>query len=337
MRKTIIKGTGRYVPERLVTNDDLTQWMETSDEWIEQRTGIKQRYWIPEEGNVGASDLGLEATKIALEKANWQPEDIDMIIFATLSPDAFFPGSGCFLQHKLGLDDTPALDIRQQCTGFLYGLVTADAYIRSGLYNRVLLVGGEVHSTGIDISTRGRDVAVIFGDGAAAVCLEAVETDEDAGVLASTLHAQVEFAESLWIEAPASRQMPRIDEKMLAENRHYPYMDGKNIFKMAVRKLPEVTVKVLKQSDLAIEDIDLIIPHQANLRINQFYQQSMKIPEGKVYNNIHKYGNTTAASIPLAMDEALEKGLIDDSSTLLFLGLGSGVTWGACIYRGLEG
>ena len=335
MRKTIIKGTGRYVPDRLVTNDDLTQWMETSDEWIEQRTGIKQRYWIPEEGNVGASDLGFEASKIALEKAAWQPEDIDMIIFATLSPDAFFPGSGCFLQHKLGLTDTPALDIRQQCTGFLYGLVTADAYIRSGLYNRVLLVGGEVHSTGIDISTRGRDVAVIFGDGAAAVCLEAVETDVNAGVLASTLHAQGEFAKSLWVEAPASRQMPRIDEKMLAENRHYPSMDGKNIFKMAVRRLPDVTKKVLEQSGLTIDDLDLIIPHQANLRINQFYQKALKIPEGKVYNNIHKYGNTTAASIPLAMDEALEKGIIDDSSTLLFLGLGSGVTWGACIYRGL--
>jgi 3-oxoacyl-[acyl-carrier-protein] synthase-3 len=336
MRKTIIKGTGRFVPERLITNDDMTQWMDTSDEWIQQRTGIKQRYWVPEEGHVvGASDLGLKASQIAIERAKWQPQDIDMIIFATLSPDVFFPGPGCFLQHKLGLSDTPALDIRQQCTGFLYGLVTADAYIRSGLYNRVLLVGGEVHSTGLDISNRGRDVAVIFGDGAAAVCLEAVDTDEDVGLIASRLHAQGEYAESLWTEAPASRVNPRLSQEMLDENRHYPFMDGKTIFKLAVRRLPDVTMKVLKQASVALEDVDLIIPHQANLRINQFYAQAMKLPEGKVYNNIQTYGNTTAASIPLALDEALEKGIVDNGSTLLFLGLGSGLTWGACLYRGL--
>jgi 3-oxoacyl-[acyl-carrier-protein] synthase-3 len=335
MRKSIITGTGRHVPDRLITNEDLTQWMDTSDEWIQQRTGIKQRYWIPEEGNVGSSDLGLEASKIALERADWHPEDIDLIIFATLSPDIFFPGSGCLLQHKLGLDSTPALDIRQQCTGFLYGLTTADAYIRSGLADRVLFVGAEVHSTGLDISTSGRDVSVIFGDGAGAVCLEAVETEKNVGLLASDLHAQGKFAESLMVEAPASRSNPRIDERMLKEGRCYPVMDGKAIFKMAVRRLPEVTMTVLKKSGLSIEDIDLIIPHQANLRINQFYQQSMKLPPEKVYNNIQTYGNTTAASIPLAMDEALEKGIIDKGSTLLFLGLGSGVTWGACLYRGM--
>ena len=336
MRKSIITGTGRYVPDRLVTNEDLTQWMDTTDEWIQQRTGIKQRYWIPEEGNVGSSDLGLEASKIALEKANWRPEDIDLIIFATLSPDIFFPGSGCLLQHKLGLDKTPALDIRQQCTGFLYGLTTADAYIRSELADRVLFVGAEVHSTGLDISTSGRDVSVIFGDGAGAVCLEAVETEEHVGLLASALHAQGEFAESLMVESPASRRSPRIDEKMLKERKHYPFMDGKAIFKMAVRRLPEVTKKVLEQSGLSMDDVDLIIPHQANLRINQFYQQSMKLPPEKIYNNIQTYGNTTAASIPLAMDEALDKGIIDKKSTLLFLGLGSGVTWGACLYRGMS-
>jgi len=335
MRKTIIKGTGRYVPDRLVTNEDLSQWMDTSDEWIQQRTGIKQRYWVPEEGHVGTSDLGFKASQAALEKAQWQPQDIDMIIFATLSPDVFFPGPGCFLQHKLGLRDTPALDIRQQCTGFLYGLVTADAYIRSGLYQRVLLVGAEVHSTGLDISTRGRDVAVIFGDGAAAVCLEAVDTDQDVGLIASLLHAQGEYAESLWTEAPASRVNPRLNQEMLDENRHFPYMDGKTIFKLAVRRLPDITTKVLKQGNVAVADVDLIIPHQANLRINQFYAQAMKLPEGKVYNNIQTYGNTTAASIPLALDEALEKGIVNSGSTLLFLGLGSGVTWGACLYKGL--
>ncbi|MCG6912215.1 MAG: ketoacyl-ACP synthase III [Deltaproteobacteria bacterium] len=333
MRRTLIKGTGRYLPDRLVTNDDLTQWMDTSDEWIEQRTGIKQRYWIPEEGGVGASDLGLEASKIAIERAGWAPEEIDLIIFATLSPDIFFPGSGCLLQAKLGLETTPALDIRQQCTGFLYGLTTADAYIRSGLAEKILFVGAEVHSTGLDISTAGRDVSVIFGDGAAAVCFEAGEGEESVGVLSSALHAQGELARSLMVEAPASREMPRINEKMLAERRHYPSMDGKTIFKNALKRLPEVTNEALAKAGLALDDIDLFIPHQANLRINQFYQQSMKIPEGKVYNNIERYGNTTAATIPLALDEVIEKGMITSGSTLMFLGLGSGVTWGACIYR----
>jgi len=333
MRRTFIKGTGRYLPERLITNDDLSQWMDTSDEWIEQRTGIKQRYWVPEEGGVGASDLGLEAAKIALDRAGWKPEDIDLIIFATLSPDIFFPGSGCLLQAKLGLETTPALDIRQQCTGFLYGLATTDAYIRSNMANRILFVGAEVHSTGLDISTAGRDVTVIFGDGAAAVCFEAGEGDESVGVLSSALHAQGELAESLMLEAPASREMPRIDEQMLKDRKHYPHMDGKTIFKSAVKRLPEVTHEALAMAGLELDDIDLFIPHQANLRINQFYQQSMKIPEGKVYNNIDKYGNTTAATIPLALDEVIEKGMIKSGSTLMFLGLGSGVTWGACVYR----
>ena len=333
MRRTFIKGTGRYLPDRLVTNDDLSQWMDTSDEWIEQRTGIKQRYWVPEEGGVGASDLGLEAAKIALDRAGWKPEDIDLIIFATLSPDIFFPGSGCLLQAKLGLETTPALDIRQQCTGFLYGLATADAYIRSNMANRILFVGAEVHSTGLDISTAGRDVTVIFGDGAAAVCFEAGEGDESVGVLSSALHAQGELAESLMLEAPASREMPRIDEQMLKDRKHYPHMDGKTIFKSAVKRLPEATHEALAMAGLELDDIDLFIPHQANLRINQFYQQSMKIPEGKVYNNIDKYGNTTAATIPLALDEVIEKGMIKSGSTLMFLGLGSGVTWGACVYR----
>jgi 3-oxoacyl-[acyl-carrier-protein] synthase-3 len=307
--------------------------METSDEWIRKRTGIDQRYWVPQEGGVGASDLGLKASRIAMERAGWKPETIDLIIFATLSPDLFFPGSGCLLQHKLGLDATPALDIRQQCTGFLYGLTTADAYIRSGLAHRVLLVGAEVHSTGLDVTTRGRDVAVIFGDGAAAVCLEGVDTDESVGVLASALHARGEFAESLMVEAPASRLNPRINEQMIAEGRHFPTMDGRTIFKMAVKSLPEVTLEVLSKAGLSLEEVDLFIPHQANLRINQAYEKVMNLAEGKVYHNIQQYGNTTAASIPLAFDEALEKERIGAGSTVLFLGLGSGVTWGAVIYR----
>ncbi|MFO7963538.1 MAG: beta-ketoacyl-ACP synthase III [Desulfobacterales bacterium] len=333
MRKTMIRSTGKYLPPRLITNHDLTRWMDTSDEWIIQRTGIEQRYWIEQGKDTGASDLGYEASKIALEKAGWSANDLDMIIFATLSPDIFFPGSGCLLQHKLGLDTTPALDIRQQCTGFLYGLSIADAYIRSGMAERILLVGAEVHSTGLDISTRGRDVAVIFGDGAGAVCIEAVESDEPIGVLATALHAQGEHSEALYTEAPASRAIPRMTKEMIDEGRHFPIMDGKTVFKLAVRRLPEVAEETLVQAGLSKDDVDLYIPHQANLRINQFFQKAMGLPDEKVFNNIQRYGNTTAATIPIALDEALEMNLVGKGSTLCFLGLGAGVTWGSIIFR----
>ncbi|MFA6013249.1 MAG: beta-ketoacyl-ACP synthase III [Desulfobacteraceae bacterium] len=334
MKRAIIKSTGRYIPSRLVTNEDLTHMMETTDAWIRERTGIEQRYWIPEGEIIGASDLGLEASKIALEKAGWKAQDLDLIIFATLSPDIFFPGPGCLLQHKLGLSSTPTIDIRQQCTGFLYGQSIADAYIRSGLANKILFVGAEVHSTGLDKTTRGRDVAVIFGDGAAAVCFEGVETDKETGIIASVLHTAGEFAESLMLELPASRLPERglLDCQDMA--RLYPTMNGSKIFKLALRRLPEVTMEVLEKAKLSLDDIDLIIPHQANLRINEAYQKILNIPDSKIYNNIQKYGNTTAATIPLALDEVIEKGLIDTSkSTLLFVALGAGLTWAASIYR----
>jgi 3-oxoacyl-[acyl-carrier-protein] synthase III len=333
MRKTIIRSTGKYLPPRLVTNKDLAQWMDTSDEWIVQRTGIEQRYWIEEGKDTGPADLGLEASKIALDRAGWAAGDLDLIIFATLSPDIFFPGSGCLLQGKLGLDSTPALDIRQQCTGFIYGLSIADAYIRSGLADKILFVGAEVHSTGLDISTRGRDVTVIFGDGAGAVCIEAVDTDDNVGVLSTALHAQGELADILYTEAPASRSTPRISREMLDQGRHYPIMDGKQVFKLAVRRLPEVADETLKKAGLSKEDIDLFIPHQANLRINQFFQKAMDIPEHKVFNNIQRYGNTTAATIPIALDEAMGMNLVGKGSTVCFLGLGAGLTWGSIIYR----
>jgi 3-oxoacyl-[acyl-carrier-protein] synthase III len=335
MKKMFIRGTGRYLPERVVTNEDLTKFMDTSDEWIQQRTGIEERRWIPEGENVGASDLALEASKIALGRAGWDPEDLDLIIFGTLSPDLFFPGSGCLLQSKLGLKSTPALDIRQQCTGFLYGMEIADAYIKSEHASKILLVGAEVHSTGLEMATRGRDVTVIFGDGAGAVCLEGVETDENVGVLASSLHAQGDYAESLMTEIPASRISPvRVTHKHLDEGRQWPKMDGGRIFKLAVKRLPEVTQEVLDKAGLSMDDIDMVIPHQANLRINQFYQQSMNIPDEKIYNNIQKYGNTTAGTIPIALDEVIEKKLINpEKSTLVFSGLGAGLTWGAIIFR----
>ncbi len=335
MKRTIIRSTGKAIPSRLVTNDDLTEIMDTSDEWIRQRTGIEQRYWIPEGVEMGASDLGLEASNIALERAGWKPEDLDFIIFATLSPDITFPGSGCLLQHKLGLKSTPALDIRQQCTGFLYSLATADSYIKSGLANKILIVGAEVHSTGLDKSTRGRDVTVIFGDGAGAVCVEGVETDEDAGVLASALHADGSGAEALMVELPASRLPDRLPLDAVNNTaRHYPVMNGPFVFKQALRKLPQVTKEILINAGISIDKIDMFFPHQANLRINQAYQQLMKIDEKKVFNNIQKYGNTTAASIPIALDDALEQNLVGKKGDTIFLfGFGAGFTWGGILYR----
>lgn len=333
MLKTVIKGTGRYVPPRVVTNHDLTRWMDTSDEWIRQRTGIEQRYWVPEEGGIGASDLGYEAAKIAISRAGWAPEDIDLIIFATLSPDIDFPGPGCLVQHKLGLNTTPALDIRQQCSGFVYGLATADAYIRSNLARRILFIGAEVHSTILDISTRGRDVAVLFGDGAGATCLEGVETDQPVGLLSAALHAQGAYASILMMEAPSAKLKPRITAQMIGEGRHFPRMEGPTVFKHAVKRLPEVAREVLAKSGLSMDDIDLVIPHQANLRINQAFQKAMNLPDGKVFSNIHHYGNTTAASIPIALDEVLEQKLAGSGSTVLFLGIGAGLTWGGVVFR----
>ena len=335
MKKSIIKGTGMFVPPNVITNHDLEKILDTSDEWIKKRTGIEQRYWINQEGETGASDLGFEASKIALKNAGWTAQDLDFIIFATLSPDIMFPGSGCLLQAKLGLDSTPALDIRQQCTGFLYGLATADAYIKSGLAGKILLVGGEVHSSGLDKSTRGRDITVIFGDGAAAVCIEGVETDKHAGVLSSALHADGNLADALMTELPASRLPFRLPADIpFNDSRYFPVMDGPAIFKKAVRMLPRVINESLEKAQITLDEIDLIIPHQANMRINQALGQFLKLNENKIFHNIQKYGNTTAASIPLALHEAMEQKRIGKSEdVVLFTGLGAGLTWGSVIYK----
>ena len=337
MKKTIIRGTGRAIPSRLVTNEDLSKMMDTSDEWIQQRTGIKQRYWMAEDEILGASDLGLEASRIALDRAGWSADDLDFIIFATLSPDIFFPGSGCLLQEKLGLTSTPALDIRQQCTGFLYSLATADAYIKSGMASKILIVGAEIHSSGLDKTTRGRDVAVLFGDGAGAVCVEGMNTEAEVGVLASALHADGRGAEGLMVELPASRLPDRLPLNLEGDDeisRYYPVMNGPAVFKQAVKKLPQVTREVLEKAGLTLDDVDMIFPHQANLRINQAYQQFIKVDDDKVFNNIQRYGNTTAASIPIALDEAIEQNRVGRSGcTVLFTGFGAGYTWGGVLYR----
>jgi 3-oxoacyl-[acyl-carrier-protein] synthase III len=335
MKQSIIRGTGKKIAPVLVSNHDLEKIMDTSDEWIKKRTGIEQRYWISEDEPIGSSDLGLGAAQEALKNAGWKAKDLDFIIFATLSPDIMFPGSGCLMAAKLGLNSTPALDIRQQCTGFLYGLATADSYIKSGLAQKILLVGAEVHSSGLDKTTRGRDISIIFGDAGAAVCIEGVDTDKNVGVLSSALHSDGNYAHALMAELPASRLPMRCPPDIPFDDpRYFPVMDGAAIFKKALRMLPKVTQEAFAQAKVEIDDIDLIIPHQANMRINQSLGHYLMVDDSKVFHNIQKYGNTTAASIPLALHEAVEQGLVGEKGdTVYFVGLGAGLTWGGIVYR----
>lgn len=329
MTGSTLLGMGHYVPPRVVTNDDLASRMETTDEWITQRTGIRERRWI--DGDVGASELAEHASREALAEAGLEPKDIDLVLFATLSPDLNFPGSGCLLQARLGIPGVPAMDIRNQCTGFLYGLKTADAFIRSGMAKHVLLVGAEVHSTGIDVTTRGRDVAVLFGDGAGAAVVG--PTEGDSRVIDSELHADGRYAEILMVEAPASRLNPRLTAEMMAEGRHFPKMDGRSVFKHAVERLPEVIKSILAKNGYTLADVDVLVPHQANLRINEMVARQLGFPPEKVVNNIQKYGNTTAASIPIALHEAVQDGRVKKGQLVLLAGFGAGLTWGATLVR----
>ncbi len=324
-----ILGMGHYLPERVVTNDDLAEFLSTNDEWIRQRTGIEERRWV--EGNVGATDLAEHASREALEEAGLQPEDIDLIIFATLSPDITFPGNSCLLQDRLGMNGNATLDIRNQCTGFVYGLATADAYVRSGMANNVLVVGGEVHSSGLELSDRGRDVTVIFGDGAGAAVVG--PSEDEHRIVDSCLHADGAHAEILKVEVPASRLNPRLTAEMLEEGRHFPYMEGRKVFKLAVELLPKVISELLERNGLSIADIDLLVPHQANLRINQMVARRMELSEDQVFNNIQRYGNTTAASIPIALHEAIQEGRIRPGNWVVLAALGAGMTWGANLIR----
>jgi 3-oxoacyl-[acyl-carrier-protein] synthase-3 len=327
-RSTIL-GVGHYVPTRVVTNHDLAKLMNTSDEWIVQRTGIKERRYIEHTG-IGASDLAVPACKMAFEHAGLSAKDVDAIIFATLSPDFTFPGSGCLLADKLSLAGVPALDVRNQCSGFLYGLSVADAWVRAGVYRHVLLVGAEVHSTGVEFADRGRDVAVLFGDGAGAAIIGPA-TDQEQGIKAIRLHADGSGAKDLWVEAPASAYMPRVTHEMLDEGKHYPAMVGKQVFRWATEKMPEVVREVLADAKMTVDQVDLFVPHQANMRINQLVCQKLGIAEQKTVHNIEKYGNTTAATIPLGLSEAWREGRCKRGSNVLFAAFGSGYTWAGAV------
>lgn len=331
-----ILGTGKYLPTRLLKNQDLEKMLDTSDEWIRQRTGIEQRYWA--ETNVSTSDLALQASKNALLSAKVDPSEIDLIIFATLSPDHDFPGGGCFLQKKLGLPGVPAIDIRQQCTGFIYGVSIADQFIRTGMYKKVLVVGAEIHSKGLDKSPNGRDVSVLFGDGAGAAIVGATtikDPKRDSHILSTHLHADGAHAEELWVPAPGTgfESVDRINSGMMEKGLIWPKMNGKTVFMHAVKRMPEVLSEGLSANGLSVKDIDLFVFHQANLRINDMIAKQFEIPAEKVFNTIQKYGNTTAATIPIGLDDAVLAGKLKPGMLVASAAFGSGFTWASAIYR----
>lgn len=330
MMRSVIRGIGSYAPPQVVKNDDLARLFTTSDEWIRTRTGIEERHFA-EQGTT-CSDLALKASQKALEDAQLQPSDLDFIIFATLSPDHHFPGTGCYLQAKLGAKNIGCLDVRNQCTGFLYSMTIADALIKTGAYRNILVVGSEIHSSALDFSDRGRDVAVLFGDGAGAAIFSPSNGD-DRGVLYTELHADGEFARALCMDIWDISDKPFITQKNLEAGKIWPQMDGKTVFKHAVTRLVELVTRTLAKNGLKPEDIKYVIPHQANLRINQMVAEKLCMPKEKFLSNIQKYGNTTAASIPLLLDETYRAGKLERGDLLLIIAFGSGFTWGSALVR----
>ena len=329
-----ITGLGYYVPSNVVTNEDLSKIMDTNDEWIQERTGIQERRHIIR-GEDTTTTMGVKAARIAIERSGVALEDIDFIVFATLSPDYYFPGPGVLVQRDLGLKTVGALDIRNQCSGFVYGLSVADQYIRTGMYKNILVIGSEVQSTGLDMTDRGRGVSVIFGDGAGAAVLSR-EVDLSKGILSTHLHSEGQHAEELVVKAPGmgGRWVTDIlEDNDPNDESYFPYMNGQFVFKNAVVRFSEVINEGLQANNLQVSDIDLLIPHQANLRISQFIQNNFGLTDDQVFNNIQKYGNTTAASIPIALTEAWEQGKIKSGDIVVLAAFGSGFTWGSVIIK----
>ena len=342
-----IAGIGYYVPKNIYTNNDLTRFMDTNDEWIQERTGIKERRYADRIGETTTS-MAVEASKVAMERANTSAEEIDFIIFATLSPDYYFPGCAVLLQREMGMKEVGALDIRNQCSGFIYALSIADQFIKTGMYKNILVVGSEKQSFALDFSTRGRAVSVIFGDGAGAVVLQPTQ-EEGKGILSTHLHADGSEAEKLAMYYPGASagcylenppKWPDVElgqmlmtKEMLDDGSAFPYMDGQAVFKKAVVKFPEVIVEALAKNNLTPADMNLLVPHQANLRISQFVQKTLGLRDDQVFNNIQKYGNTTAASVPIALCEAWEEGKIKDGDLICLAAFGAGFTWGSALIR----
>jgi 3-oxoacyl-[acyl-carrier-protein] synthase-3 len=329
--RTVITGTGHFVPPRVVTNRDLEKLMDTSDEWIRERSGILERHHV--DPGIGTSDLAVEAARRAIADAGIEPSSIDFIVAATLSPDHYFPGIGVLVQAKLGLGPIGALDVRDQCSGFIYALSAADQYIRAGTYKRILLVAAEVQSTNLDFSDQGRDMSVLFGDGAGAVILEPNAGDDGRGILSTHLFADGNFASHLWMEKPCPKDNPTFQKAFFDEGKFFPKMDGRNVFVNACQRMPESVRMGLAANGLTVEDIDALIPHQANDRISLMVAKGLKIPVEKVIRNIHRVGNTTAASIPIALDEAVKEGRIKRGNLVALTAFGSGFTWASAFIR----
>jgi 3-oxoacyl-[acyl-carrier-protein] synthase-3 len=348
MTRSKIAGIGMYIPEQVVTNNDLKKYMDTSDEWIQERTGIQERHYAHRTDET-TTTMGVEAATIAIQRAGITPQDIDFIVFATLCPDYYFPGCGVLVQRAMKMKEIGALDVRNQCSGFVYALSVADQFIKTGMYKNILVIGSEKHSFGLDFSTRGRNVSVIFGDGAGAVVLQPTE-EANRGILSTHLHSDGSSAEILamynpgthanhWMEKPlatfdeAEIAQMFMSHKMIDNAELFPYMDGPAVFKKAVVKFPEVIVEALKANNLTAKDINMLIPHQANLRISQFVQQHLGLSDDQVHNNIQKYGNTTAASVPIALCEAYEQGRINEGDLVCLAAFGSGFTWASALLR----
>ncbi len=330
MPNTVFLGTGFAVPDRVVTNDDLAAVMDTSDEWISQRTGIRERRWV-REGESGV-DLAERATKAALEAAGVEASSLDAIVYASSTPDHFAPGNGVYLQDRLGLGPIPALDVRAQCSGFIYALATADGWIKSGLFRRILVVGQEIQSTAMDVSTEGRNTAVIFADGAGAVVVGAA-SDSSRGILSFDLHSDGAYAEKLWVDAPGCMYHPRMSPDQITQGKHFLQMDGKEVFRHATTRMPESVRAALEKAGLGTGAISLLLPHQANLRISEMVQKDLGLRSDQVYNNIDRYGNTTAATIPILLDECVRAGRVKTDDVLVFTAFGSGFMWGSCVVR----
>ncbi len=331
MKSSKITGLGHYVPEQVVTNDDLTKILDTTDEWIVERTGIHERRFIDPNVHTVAN-MAAKATEMALERAGLKKDDIEFIVFATITPDYFFPGSGVLLQRELGLESIAALDLRNACSGFIYGLSVADQFIKTGVYKTVLVIGAEIQSTALDLTDRGRGTAVIFGDGAGAAILQA---SDQPGILSTHLHSDGRFAEELYVKDPGSSrpQAERQAEQILDTSGFKVYMNGNLVFKHAVVRFNEVILEALEHNNLKKEDINLLVPHQANLRISKFIQEKLQLRDDQVYNNIMRYGNTTAASIPIAMSEAWAEGKINENDLVCLAAFGSGFTWASALIR----
>ncbi|MGY8781200.1 MAG: 3-oxoacyl-ACP synthase III family protein [Fidelibacterota bacterium] len=329
MHQSKIIGMGFHVPDRVIKNSDLKQWMDTSDEWIQERSGIEERRWVTEEE--ATSDLALAASKNALTMAGIEPEKIDLIIVATISPDYFFPGVANQLQAALGLRTVGTFDIKAACSGFIYALSIADQFIQTGQHKTILVIGAEAQSKFVDLSTRGRDMGVLFGDGGGAAILQ--RSDDGSGILSTHIHSEGTDMKNLWMEAPGTSGNNWMNNEMMEKGSHRPYMNGREVFKNAVRRFPEVINEALEANNLSLEDIKLIIPHQANFRISQAVAKRLGVGMDKVYSNIRKYGNTTAATIPIAITEALAEGKIERGDNIILAAFGAGYTWASAAIR----